>query len=143
MQAGAFVPEVVLEHPEVVTELHREFVHAGSDVVEAFTYYGHREKMRIIGKEHLLEALNRQALSLAKAVASETGTLAAGDISNTNVYAEDEESKRTVRGMFEYPWWRATSSMTSTSSSLSGRHDGIVTRQPPRAGAHANPMGSR
>ena len=31
LQAGAFVPEVVVEHPEKVTELHREFVHAGSD----------------------------------------------------------------------------------------------------------------
>jgi len=55
IQAGAFVPEVVLEHPEKVYELHREFVHAGSDVVEAFTYYGHREKLRVIGKEELLE----------------------------------------------------------------------------------------
>ena len=26
LQAGAYVPEVVLDHPEVVTELHREFV---------------------------------------------------------------------------------------------------------------------
>ena len=49
LQAGAYVPEVVLDHPEVVEELHREFVHAGSDVVEAFTYYGHREKLRLIG----------------------------------------------------------------------------------------------
>src|SRR6266705_1780864 len=49
LQAGAFVPEVVLQHPEVVEGLHREFVHAGSDVVEAFTYYGHREKLRVIG----------------------------------------------------------------------------------------------
>src|SRR5438552_1626791 len=79
LQAGAFVPEVVLEHPEVVTELHREFVHAGSDVVEAFTYYGHREKLRIIGKEHLLEALNHRALELARAVADETGALFAAD----------------------------------------------------------------
>src|SRR5580765_8660305 len=31
LQAGAFVPEVVLEYPEVVTQLHRDFVHAGSD----------------------------------------------------------------------------------------------------------------
>jgi hypothetical protein len=46
LQAGAFVPEVVLEHPEKVSELHREFVHAGSDIVEAFTYYAHREKLR-------------------------------------------------------------------------------------------------
>ena len=101
VQAGPFVPEVVLDHPEVVTQLHRDFVHAGSDVVEAFTYYGHREKMRIVGKEDLLEPLNRQALALAKDVASETGALVAGDICNTNVYAEDEESKRTVRAMFE------------------------------------------
>jgi betaine-homocysteine S-methyltransferase len=101
VQAGPFVPEVVLEHPDVVLQLHRDFVHAGSDVVEAFTYYGHREKMRIVGKEHLLEPLNRQAIQLAKEVATETGTLVAGDTCNTNVYAEDEESKRTVRGMFE------------------------------------------
>ena len=91
LQAGAFVPEVVLEHPELVSQLHREFVHAGSDVVEAFTYYGHREKLRIIGKEELLEPLNRQALMLAKEVADETGTLVAGDICNTNVFEPDDD----------------------------------------------------
>ncbi len=31
LQAGPFVPEVVLEKPEVVTHLHREFIRAGSD----------------------------------------------------------------------------------------------------------------
>src|SRR5215831_17264014 len=61
LQAGAFVPEVVLDHPEVVEELHREFVHAGSDVVEAFTYYGHRQKLRVIGKEDILEPLTPAA----------------------------------------------------------------------------------
>src|SRR5712691_5763966 len=101
LQAGAFVPEVGLEHPEAVTELHREFVHAGSDVVEAFTYYGHREKLRIIGKEHLLEQLNRRALEIAREVADENGALLAGDLSNTNVFSADDESRRTVRGMFE------------------------------------------
>ena len=101
LQAGAFVPEVVLDHPEVVTELHREFVHAGSDVVEAFTYYGHREKLRIIGKEHLLEELNVRALELARDVADESGALFAGDLSNTNLFTADDESRHTVRGMFE------------------------------------------
>jgi len=99
LQAGAFVPEVVLEHPEVVSQLHRDFVHAGSDVVEAFTYYGHREKLRLVGKEHLLEALNRNALTIAKEVAEETGTLLAGDLSNTNIY--DESSLAAVRAMFD------------------------------------------
>ena len=67
LQAGAYVPEIVLEHPEMVAGLHREFVHAGSDVVEAFTYYAHREKLRIVGKEHLLEPINREALAIASA----------------------------------------------------------------------------
>src|SRR6266508_1730400 len=80
LQAGAFVPEVVLEHPELVKGLHREFVHAGSDIVEAFTYYAHREKLRILGKEDLIEPMNRQALSLAEEIADESGTLFAGDI---------------------------------------------------------------
>jgi betaine-homocysteine S-methyltransferase len=102
VQAGAFVPEVVLDHPEKVAELHREFVHAGSDVVEAFTYYAHREKMRIVGKEQRLEELNRQALALAKEVAEESGALFAGDICNTNVFDPDDEgSKRAVQAMFE------------------------------------------
>jgi betaine-homocysteine S-methyltransferase len=102
LQAGAYVPEVVLEHPEKVAELHREFVHAGSDVVEAFTYYAHREKLRIIGRESDLESINREALALAKEVADETGSLFAGDICNTNVYAPgDAASEREVRAMFE------------------------------------------
>ena len=50
VQAGAFVPEAVIDHPAVVEQVHRDFVHAGSDVVEAFTYYAHREKLKIIGR---------------------------------------------------------------------------------------------
>jgi betaine-homocysteine S-methyltransferase len=100
LQAGAFVPEVVLEQPELVEQLHREFVHAGSDVVEAFTYYAHREKLQTIGSEHLLEPMNRQALAIAKTVADETGALLAGDICNTNVYVSGDPDS-VVRRMFE------------------------------------------
>ena len=102
LQAGAFVPEVVLEHPEVVTQLHRDFVHAGSDVVEALTYYAHREKLRVIGREGDLEPINRRALQLAKDVAMESGALFAGDICNTNIYdPNDPASHKAVRAMFE------------------------------------------
>ena len=101
LQAGAFVPEVVLDHPELVAQLHREFVHAGSDVVEAFTYYAHREKLRLIGKEDALEEINRQALQIAGDVAKETGALLAGDICNTNIFdPDDADSVAAVRGMF-------------------------------------------
>jgi betaine-homocysteine S-methyltransferase len=102
LQAGAFVPEVVLEHPDAVTQLHRDFVHAGSDVVEALTYYAHREKLRVIGRERDLEPINRRALALARAVADESGALFAGDICNTNVYDPgDAASHDAVRAMFE------------------------------------------
>jgi len=101
LQAGAFVPEVVVEHPERVAALHHEFVHAGSDVVEAFTYYAHREKLRLIGKEHLLEQLNRDALEIARQVARETSSLLAGDICNTNVFEPSSgASADQVRAMF-------------------------------------------
>src|SRR5437016_11874665 len=58
VQAGAFVPEVVLEHPDLVESLHRDFVHAGSDEVEAFTYYAHRAKLKIIGRDRKSTRLN-------------------------------------------------------------------------------------
>src|SRR3989442_3777967 len=102
LQAGAFVPEVVLERPDLVEELHREFVHAGSDVVEAFTYYAHRAKLRIIGRERDLERINRTALRIAKKVAKDTGALFAGDICNTNIYAPpDARAHRQARQMFD------------------------------------------
>ncbi|GEL19130.1 homocysteine S-methyltransferase family protein [Pseudonocardia asaccharolytica] len=102
LQAGAFVPEVVLEHPDQVRVLHEEFVHAGSDVVEAFTYYAHREKLRQIGKDHLLEPLNRQALELARDVALDSGTLLAGGICNSNVFDPADPARHAqVRDMFD------------------------------------------
>jgi betaine-homocysteine S-methyltransferase len=104
------VPEVVLDFPDAVRELHREFLRAGSDVMVAFTYYGHREKLRMIGREDDLEPLNRQALRLAREVAAEGGALVAGNICNTWVYDPDapESSGALVREMYrEQVGWAA------------------------------------
>ncbi len=96
LSAGAFVPEVVLEHPEVLIQLHREFIRSGTDIVQAFTYYGHREKMRLIGKEELLEPLQKNALKIAHDTAKEFPDLdlmVCGDVANTNIYdTEDKQS---------------------------------------------------
>ena len=106
MSSGEFVPMVSLDHPEVLENLHKEFQHAGSDIVEAFTYNGHREKMRVIGKEDLLEPLNRSALKIAKKVALQTPkgmkpNLMAGNISNSNIWKEDDkQSQLEVERMF-------------------------------------------
>ena len=104
MSSGEFVPMVSLEHPEALENLHRDFQHAGSDIVQAFTYNGHREKMRVIGKEELLEPLNRAALQIAKEVASsplgDEQNLMAGNISNSNIWNEDKKSQLEVEKMF-------------------------------------------
>ncbi|KAK6985735.1 betaine--homocysteine S-methyltransferase 1 [Biomphalaria glabrata] len=102
LQAGAFVPEVVIERPDLVKLMHEEFVHAGSEVVLAFTYYGHREKLRLIGRESELESMNKRALSIAKEVARSTGTLFAGNICNSTIYRRDDpESQKQVEAMFK------------------------------------------
>ena len=105
LSAAAFVPEVVLEHPEVVSQLHREFIRAGSDVVQAFTYYGHREKLRIIGKEELLEPLQKNALQIAKDARDEfkdLDLLVCGDVANTNIYdPNDKKSHSECQKMYE------------------------------------------
>src|ERR1700739_2593211 len=101
LQAGSFVPEVLFEHPEVVEQLHMDFVHPGSDVTEALPYYVHREKLRVIGREKDLVPMNRQALKIAKSVARRTGTLFAGDLCNTNIYdPADKASLREVERIF-------------------------------------------
>lgn len=106
LTAGEFVPEVALENPEALKSLHKDFQHAGSDVLVAFTYNGHREKMRIIGKEDLLESLNRAALQIANEVAVDVPedyepSLVAGNISNSNIWnPNDSRSQMEVRKMF-------------------------------------------
>jgi len=103
VQAGPFVPLCVLDHPEVVKQLHLDFVWAGSDVVEALTYYGHREKLRLVNREGDLERLNTEALRIAKEVADQTGTLFAGNVCNSNIWERNDQAQEltdTVRGMF-------------------------------------------
>tara|TARA_B100000029_G_scaffold501164_1_gene574055 strand:+ start:4207 stop:5241 length:1035 start_codon:yes stop_codon:yes gene_type:complete len=105
LSAGAFVPEVVLEHPEVVKQLHIEFIRAGSDIVQAFTYYGHREKMRIIGKEDLLEPLQKNALKIAIEAKNEypdLNLMVCGDVANTNIYdPNDKNTFKECQKMYE------------------------------------------
>jgi betaine-homocysteine S-methyltransferase len=103
VQSGPFVPEVVLDFPDAVKQLHREFLRAGAEVMEAFTYYGHREKLRMIGREDDLEPLNRNALRIAREVAQEGDALLAGNICNTWAYdpEDPETSGAVVRGMYE------------------------------------------
>lgn len=102
ISAGAYVPEVVLDYPDVVSQLHTEFVRAGSDVVVALTYYAHRDKLKVVGREDELERINRQALRLAKAAAEPADALVAGNICNTWAYKPgDAKAAEEVRRQYD------------------------------------------
>ncbi len=81
--AGPFVPEVILDAPDALRQLHREFLHAGAEVMVALTYYAHRAKLRAVGREGELEAMNRHAVRIANEVAAEGDALVAGNVCNT------------------------------------------------------------
>jgi len=103
IKAGPYVPEVVLDSPDAVRELHREFLRAGAEVMVALTYYAHREKLKDVGRENDLEAMNRQAVRIANEVAREGDALVAGDICNTWAYdpKNKDASSKVVRAMYE------------------------------------------
>jgi betaine-homocysteine S-methyltransferase len=103
IKAGPFVPEVILDEPDALRQLHREFLRAGSDVMVALTYYAHRDKLKAVGRGDDLEAMNRHAVRIANEIAAEGGALVAGNICNTWSYdpAEPAASGAVVRAQYE------------------------------------------
>jgi len=54
-----------IEHPEALRELHREFLNAGSQVLQALTFFGTREKLNRSGYGDQTEAINAAAVRIA------------------------------------------------------------------------------
>jgi betaine-homocysteine S-methyltransferase len=100
LQAGAFVPTAVLEHPEAVRALTDRFIASGSDVVLALTYYTNADKLRRFGMEGRLEEINRAALQIAVDAAADATAqharpyLVAGNICNTYEFEDYRDVAR-------------------------------------------------
>jgi methionine synthase I (cobalamin-dependent) len=103
IKAGPYVPEVILDAPDALRQLHRDFLRAGADVMVALTYYAHRDKLKDVGRDGELEQMNRQAVRIANEIAREGEALVAGNICNTWSY--DPENPRAsgavVRAQYE------------------------------------------
>ena len=82
--SGQFTPEVAIENPDALRELHREFLLAGSDVLQALTFFGTREKLDRAGYGSQVEEINAAAVKLAKEVAGDQA-LVAGSVSRTQL----------------------------------------------------------
>jgi betaine-homocysteine S-methyltransferase len=85
VRAGPFTPEVALLHPDALRELHIEFREAGTDVLQALTFYASRDKLATVGLDNKLEDLNRAAVRIAREVAGDK-CLVAGNLSLTWMY---------------------------------------------------------
>jgi len=103
IKAGPFVPEVILDEPDALRQLHRDFLRAGADVMVALTYYAHRDKLKDVGRGDDLEEMNRQAVRIANEIAAEGGALVAGNICNTWSYDPKDPvaSGAVVRAQYE------------------------------------------
>jgi betaine-homocysteine S-methyltransferase len=85
VQAGPYTPEVAVEHPEALRELHREFLRAGADVLQALTFYASKEKLGTAGYADQVEAINRAAVRIVNEVAGDQA-LVAGTLCLTWMY---------------------------------------------------------
>jgi betaine-homocysteine S-methyltransferase len=102
VQAGPFTPEVVIEHPDALAELHREFLRAGVDVLQTMTFYASDDKLATVGLKDKVDEINRNAVQIARKVASEGDALVAGNLSLTWAYLpEDLSSVDHVRALFD------------------------------------------
>jgi betaine-homocysteine S-methyltransferase len=102
VQAGPFTPEVVIEHPEALAQLHREFLRAGAEVLQTMTFYASDDKLATVGLAGKVDEINRTAVRIAREVAAEGDALVAGNLSLTWAYEPDDASSADhVRALFD------------------------------------------
>ena len=102
VQAGPFTPEVSLTHPEALAQLHREFLLAGAEVLQALTFYASGEKLATVGLADRVDEMNLAAVEIARSVAREGDALVAGNLCLTWAYEPDDPAAADhVRELFD------------------------------------------
>jgi methionine synthase / methylenetetrahydrofolate reductase(NADPH) len=71
-----------LSHPNLVAEVHQEYIEAGSNIIQTNTFGANRYKLSRHGLENKVAEINQSAVELARrlAVSSSRNVLVAGDI---------------------------------------------------------------
>lgn len=87
LPSGVCVEEWILDNPQVLIGLQREFIEAGSDVVYAPTFSANRIKLAHFGLEDKTADFNRRLVALSKEAAGGKA-LVAGDLSPTGEFVE-------------------------------------------------------
>lgn len=86
--SGTFTPEVAIEAPQALRGLHEEFLRAGSQVLQALTFFATRAKLDRAGYGKETETINRAAVRIARDVAGDR-VLVAGSVSRTQLFERE------------------------------------------------------
>lgn len=87
MPRGSCTEQWIYEHPQVLLELQREYVAAGSDILYAPTFSANRHSLARHGLQERVYELNKALLLLSKQ-AADGKALVAGDMTTTGVPLE-------------------------------------------------------
>jgi homocysteine S-methyltransferase len=113
-EKGVFIntcfDELNLVNPDIVAEVHRDYVNAGADIVETNTYGANQFKLAPHGLEKKVYEINRRGAEIAKA-ATKDRALVAGSVGPLGVpleplsalsYDEAKDAfKEQVRGLLD------------------------------------------
>lgn len=101
VRPGPFTPEVCIQNPDAVKQLHYEFLNAGAEVLQALTFYATAEKMDTVGLKGKTDDINRAAVRIAKEAAGDMA-LVAGTLSLTWLYEQGSATaEKKVRTAFD------------------------------------------
>ncbi|XP_035999813.1 betaine--homocysteine S-methyltransferase 1 [Fundulus heteroclitus] len=102
VKAGPWTPEAAAEYPDAVRQLHREFLRAGANVMQTFTFYASDDKLENRGNKVTFTGaqVNAAACDLAREVANEGDALVAGGVSQTPSYLSCK-SETEVKAIFK------------------------------------------
>lgn len=111
MPEGVCPEQWVIEHPNVLKEIQREYINAGSDIVCTCTFGGNRIKLEEYGLGERVIEINRELAELSKKVAAGSNCFVAGDLAPTGNFIEPfgdmpfekavDIYKEQVRGLLE------------------------------------------
>ncbi|KAL0205366.1 hypothetical protein P9112_000673 [Eukaryota sp. TZLM1-RC] len=107
MAAGRWIPEVVLDNPEAVVQLHKDFADCGAEVLQVINFYSHKAKAQQLGIEIDIHRLNRQAILLARegvkrsSAAFERPIFVAGALSPLSFFSQREKQDQIMADVFK------------------------------------------
>ena len=90
MPVGVCPEQWILEHPQVLIDLQKAYVEAGTDILYAPTFSANRLKLQEYGLEDRLEEMNRNLVALSKMAVTETCSNVAKECMGANDTEESE-----------------------------------------------------